>query len=108
MIYPAILQLYLLSQLDNHQPDVLFQLDGTPPHWAYVVGELLDMGAGLGLTDQFRGLHTLPIIRCLISSCGDALRTLLQDPVTFLDELKVRIVAATETVTNVGEHLEGN
>jgi hypothetical protein len=42
--------------------------------------------------DQFRGLRTHPILCRLISSCGNTLRT-------SLDELKLRIVAAIETAT---------
>jgi hypothetical protein len=33
------------------------------------------LGAGLGVVDQFRGLRAHPMLRRLISSCGDALRT---------------------------------
>jgi hypothetical protein len=58
------------------------------------------LGAGLGMMDQFCGLCAHPILRHLISSCGDTLRTLFtKTPVTSLDELKLRIVAAIETVT---------
>jgi hypothetical protein len=35
---------------------------------------------GLGVMDQFRGLRVHPILRRWISSCGDTLRTFLQDP----------------------------
>jgi hypothetical protein len=31
------------GQLDDHQPDVVFQQDGAPPHWARIVREFLDM-----------------------------------------------------------------
>jgi hypothetical protein len=35
---------------------------------------------GLGMMDQFRGLRAHPILRRLISSCGDMLRTLFTRP----------------------------
>jgi hypothetical protein len=35
---------------------------------------------GLGLMEQFRGLRAHPILRRLISSCGDMLRTLFTRP----------------------------
>jgi hypothetical protein len=35
---------------------------------------------GLGVMDQFRGLRPHPILRRLISSCGDTLRTLFTRP----------------------------
>jgi hypothetical protein len=38
------------------------------------------LGAGLGVMDQFRGLRAHPILRRLISSCGDTLRTLFTRP----------------------------
>jgi hypothetical protein len=38
------------------------------------------LGAGLGVMDKFRGLRAHPILRRLISSCGDTLRTLFIRP----------------------------
>jgi hypothetical protein len=38
------------------------------------------LGAGLGVMDQFRGLRVHPILRRLISSYGDTLRTLFTRP----------------------------
>jgi hypothetical protein len=35
---------------------------------------------GLSVMDQFRGLRAHPILRRLISSCGDTLRTLFTRP----------------------------
>jgi hypothetical protein len=55
--------------------------------------------AGLGVMGQFRGIRAHPISRHLISSCGDTLRTCLQDPCVLPHELKLRIVAAVETAT---------
>jgi hypothetical protein len=49
--------------------------------------------------DQFRGLHAHPILRRLISSCGDNKDIVYENPVTSLGELKLRIVTANETVT---------
>jgi hypothetical protein len=37
-----MLQLYLLPQLEDRKPDVMFQQDGAPPHWACILGEFLD------------------------------------------------------------------
>jgi hypothetical protein len=42
MTYLDMLQLYLLSQLED-QTNVVFQQDGAPPHWARIVREFLDM-----------------------------------------------------------------
>jgi hypothetical protein len=55
--------------------------------------------------DEFRGLRAHPII-----PLGDKLRTFVyRTPVSSLDELKLRIVAAIDSCTaNAGEHLEGN
>jgi hypothetical protein len=38
------------------------------------------LGAGLGVMDQFRDLRAHPILRRLISSCGDTLRSLFTRP----------------------------
>jgi hypothetical protein len=58
------------------------------------------LGAGLGVMDQFRGLRAHPILRRLISSWGGYVKdTVYKTPVTSLDELKLRIVAAILTVT---------
>jgi hypothetical protein len=43
MTYLDMLQLYLLPQLEDHQPDVVFQQDGAPPHLDRIFRELLDM-----------------------------------------------------------------
>jgi hypothetical protein len=34
MTYMNMLRLYLLPQLEDHQPNVMFQQDGAPPHCA--------------------------------------------------------------------------
>jgi hypothetical protein len=92
MTYLNMLQLYLL---EDHQPNVLFQQNGAPPHIGLVLSEnflkCIFLGAGLGVIDQFRGLPTHPILCRLISSCG-----IYKTPVTSLHELKLRIVAAIE------------
>jgi hypothetical protein len=57
-------------------------------------------GDGLGVMDQFRGLRAHPILRCLISSCGEYIKNIVyKTHVTFVDEMKLRIVAEIETVT---------
>lgn len=38
-----MLQLYLLPNLEDHQPNVVFQQGGKPPHWAHIVREFLNM-----------------------------------------------------------------
>jgi hypothetical protein len=43
MTFLDTVRLYLLPQLEDHQPNVLLQQDGAPLHWAPVVREFLDM-----------------------------------------------------------------
>jgi hypothetical protein len=57
------------------------------------------LGAGLGVMNQFRGLHAHPLLHRLIASDGNTLRTLYKTPVTSHEELKLKIFAAFETVT---------
>jgi hypothetical protein len=73
MTYLDMLQLYLLPQLEDHQPNVVFQQDGAPRHGLVLPENFLTcifLGAGLGVMDQFRGLRAHPIPRNLNSSCG--------------------------------------
>jgi hypothetical protein len=68
------------------------------------------MDAGLGGTDQFRGFRAHPILRCLISSCGDTLRILftghlLPPSMNWCSEL---FLDRNSYTANAGEHLEGN
>jgi hypothetical protein len=97
-----MLRLYLLPQLEDRQPDMVFQQHGAPPHWSCIARELLVMhfpGPGLSVMDQFRGLRAHPILRRLISSCAVTLRTLFRRPLlSSLDELKLRIAVAFKTV----------
>jgi hypothetical protein len=62
------------------------------------------LGAGLGAVGRF--LHGHLILRRLISSCGDVNGIVYKTPVSSLDELKLRILAAIETVTP--QMLEGH
>lgn len=41
-IYLDVLRAYVVPQLEEYQPLVLFQQDGAPPHWGLVVREFLD------------------------------------------------------------------
>jgi hypothetical protein len=68
--------MYLLPQLEDHQPNVVFEQDGAPPNWDRIFREFFVMGAGLCVMEQFHGLRAQPILRCLIYSCGNRLRTL--------------------------------
>jgi hypothetical protein len=43
MTYLDMLQVYLLPQLEDHQPDVMFQQDGALPQWAHIPREFLGM-----------------------------------------------------------------
>jgi hypothetical protein len=80
MAYLDILQLNLLLELEDHQPNVAFQQYDAPPHWAHIIEEFLDMGTGLGVMDQFRGLRVHPVLYRLIYSYGHTLRTLFKIP----------------------------
>jgi hypothetical protein len=98
-----MLQLYLLPQLEEHQPHVVFEQDGAPPHWARIDREFLDMhfpGRWVGRAGPIpwppRSPDTTPLDFFL---CGYVKDIVYKTPVTSLDELKLRIVAAIETVT---------
>jgi hypothetical protein len=62
---------------------LVFQQGDALPNWAGMVQNFstcIFLGAGLGVMDQFCGLHARPILRHLISSCGDTLKTLFKRP----------------------------
>jgi hypothetical protein len=109
-----MLQLYLLPQLEDHEPDVVFQQDGAPPQIGLVLSEnfltWIFLSAGLGVMDQFRGLRAHPILRRLISSCGDMLRTMFTRPCDLPRRTEAENCCCDRDsyTANAGEHLEGN
>lgn len=101
--YLDMLQLYLLPQLEDHQPNVMFQQDGAPPHWALIVREFLDthfpgrwVGRGGPIQWPPRSPDLTPLDFFLWGYVKDIVYS---TPVMSLDELKRRIVAAIKTVT---------
>jgi hypothetical protein len=58
------------------------------------------LGAGLGVMNQFRGLRARPILlRFDFFLVGYVKDITYKTPLTSLDELKLQIIAAIETVT---------
>jgi hypothetical protein len=102
MTYLDMLKLYLLLQLEDHEPNVVFQQDGAPPHLARIVREFLDLhfpGCCVGHDGRIpwppRSLDITPLDFFLWGYVKDIV---YKTPVTF-GEPKLRIVAAIETVT---------
>jgi hypothetical protein len=88
--------------LDDHQPYVVLQQDGSLPHWAVIVGEFLDMhfpGRSVGRDGPIswppRSADIMPHDFFLWGYVKDIV---YKTPVDSLDELKFRIVTAIETV----------
>jgi hypothetical protein len=85
----------------------------TPPHWAYIVREFLDMHFSWRWFERhepipwlLRSLHIMPLGFFL---WGYVKGIVYKTPVTSPEELKLRIAAAIENyTTNAGDHLEGN
>lgn len=91
-------QLHMLPQLEDHQPNVMFQQDCAFPHCASIAQEFLDMQFPKHQVEHdgaFSGFRARPILCHLISSCAYTLRTFVNSS----DELKLRIVAVIEIVT---------
>jgi hypothetical protein len=84
------------------------------PHIGLVLSEnfltCIFLGARLGSMGQFRGLRAHRILRRLISSCEDALRTCLQDPcdVPRLTETQNCCCDRNNYTANAGERLKEN
>jgi hypothetical protein len=74
--YFDMLQLYLLPQLED-QPNVAFQQDGAPPHWARIAREFHDMhfpGRWVGRGGPIPRPPRPSDLRPLIPSCDDTVR----------------------------------
>lgn len=85
--YLDSLQLYLLPQLEDHQSHVMFQQDGTPPQWANIVWEFLDIhfhGCWVGHDEPVSWILHLSDVTSLGFFLGGALRTLFTDPCDLL------------------------
>jgi hypothetical protein len=103
MTYLDMLQLYVLSQLEDHQPTVVFQQDGPPRHWAFLFREFIHMhfpGRCVGRDRPIPWPPRSPDITLLDFFLWGYFKDIVyKTSVTSLDELKLRIVAAIETVT---------
>jgi hypothetical protein len=94
MTYLNMLQLYLLPQLEDHQPNVVFQQDVAPPHWVPTAPEFSGRWVRRHGSIPWppRSLDITPLDFFLWGYVKDiAYKT----PVTTLDELKLRIIAVT-------------
>ena len=72
-IYLEALTEYVSPQLEQYQPQVIFQQDGAPPHWGLEVRQLLNQNfqiGGLNVMAPFHGRHVLLILHGWIFSCG--------------------------------------
>jgi hypothetical protein len=103
MTYLDMLQLYLLPQLEDHQPNMIFQQDGAPPHLARIFREFFDMhfpGRQVGRDGPIPWPPRSPVITSLDFFLWGYVKDIVyKTPVTSFDEMKLRIVAAIETVT---------
>ncbi|GBL85010.1 hypothetical protein AVEN_42252-1 [Araneus ventricosus] len=101
--YLDMLEMYAVPQMQQHQPDVIFQQDGAPPHWGMIVRDFLDEN----LPDRWCGRGGLipwpprsPDITPLdFFLWGFVKNIVYKTPVPSLDELKRRIVTAIQNVT---------
>jgi hypothetical protein len=104
----------VVSQLEDHQPDMVFQQDGAPPHGARNAREFLEMhfpGRWVGCDGPIPWSPRSPDITPLAFFLWGYVKDIVYKiPMTSFDELKLRIVAAIETATPqiAGEHLERN
>lgn len=101
--YLDMLDLYAVPQMQQHQPDVIFQQDGAPPHWGVIVRDFLDenfpdrwCGRGGPIPWPPRSPDLTPLDFFL---WGFVKNIVYQTPVPSLDELKRRIVTAIQNVT---------
>ena len=103
-IYLDLLQFYVIPQLEHLQPNILFQQDGAPPHWSLDVREYLDnvfpnrwIGRDGPISWPPRSPDVTPLDFFLWGYIKDIV---FATKVADLAELKQRILAAFETVTD--------
>ncbi|GBN39196.1 hypothetical protein AVEN_62234-1 [Araneus ventricosus] len=99
-----MLEVYAVPQMQQHQPDVIFQQDGAPPHWGMIVRDFLDenfsdrwCGRGGPIPWPPRSPDITPLDFFL---WGFVKNIVYKTPVPSLDELKRRIVTAIQNVTS--------
>jgi hypothetical protein len=92
----------LLSGFPQFCLATLYSQDDALPHWAHIVGEFLDIhfpGRCVGRDGLVPWPRHSPNITPLnFFLCGYVKDNVYKNPVTSLDELKLRIVATIETV----------
>ena len=72
-IYLDMLKHYVVSQLEEFQPWVVFQQDGAPPHWGLMGGDFLNEtfpNRWIGRSDPTPWSPRSPDITPLDFSCG--------------------------------------
>src|ERR1700761_6814771 len=98
MTYLDMLQMYLLSQLEDHQPNVMFQQDSGPQHWSHIVQEFLDMhfpGRWVGRDRPILWPPCSPDLMLLYLFLQGYIKDIVYTTsTTSLNELKFRIIAA--------------
>ncbi|GBN99927.1 hypothetical protein AVEN_41972-1 [Araneus ventricosus] len=101
--YLDMLEMYAVPQMQQHQPDVIFQQDSAPPHWGKIVRDFLDEN----FPDRWSGRDgpipwppRSPDITPLDFFLWRFVKNIVyKTPVPSLDELKRRIVTAIQNVT---------
>ncbi|GBN54935.1 hypothetical protein AVEN_227632-1 [Araneus ventricosus] len=98
-----MLEMYAVPQMQQHQPDVIFQQDGAPPHWGMIVRDFLDenfpdrwCGRGGPISWPPRSPNITPLDFFL---WGFVKNIVYKTPVPSLDEPKRRIVTTIQNVT---------
>ncbi|GBN91521.1 hypothetical protein AVEN_239947-1 [Araneus ventricosus] len=98
-----MLEMYAVPQMQKHQPDVIFQQDGAPPHWGMIARDFLDEN----FPDRWCGRggpipwppRSPDITQLDFFLWGFVKNIVYKTPVPSLDELKRRIVTAIQNVT---------
>lgn len=101
-VYLDMLTEYVIPQLEDMQPNVIFQQDGAPPHWGLAVRDFLNQrfpGRWIGRDGPISWPPRSPDITPLdFFLWGYVKDIVFKTPVANLEELRQRITAAIETV----------
>ncbi|GBN23124.1 hypothetical protein AVEN_11662-1 [Araneus ventricosus] len=103
-----MLEIFTFSQIEDLQPNIVFQQDGAPPHWSLKLRKFLDekfprlwIGGGYPTPWPYRSPHITTLDFILR---GYVENIVYQSPIREIDELNSRITAAIQTIDSAMLH----
>ncbi|GBM18465.1 hypothetical protein AVEN_66824-1 [Araneus ventricosus] len=102
-----MLEIFAFPQIEDLQPNIIFQQDGSPPHWSLEVRKVLDENfpsRWIGSGGPIPWPPRFPDITSLDFLWGYVKNIVYQSPIRDIDELKSRTKAVIQTVDSAVLH----